>query len=459
MIALLLAAALAGTEPLDAGTLEAFPVPEATAPASPAWWNDLSDPALAEVVSTALDANHDLAAAFARVRAADAAVWVAGSPLLPSASFDVAATGQPMDNVAFCAVGQPDFLNPPDADWCWQGSARLNARWQLDVFGRNATATRAAMFDKQASEGDRAAQELRIAAGVAGAYLDAVAAQRQLAIVATQLQSQRDLQQVIELRYEQGSSTSLDVLQQRSAVSATEALLPPARVAVQAARQNLAVLLGADPTTALPVAEALPEVGPPPAPGTPEGLAARRPDLRAAWDRHRASKAQLASTTLGLAPTLTANASAGWAYVFAPDLDTLEGWSVGGTLNVPLFNGGATHGRIRQARAQRDVASHGYSQALLAATSEVHTALAQDRENATRRQAVDAQLIAARLAYEESRERYLAGIDTFLTVLTAWNSLQQAELNSLQAHRDLLTSRINLFVALGGTPDADGGTP
>jgi len=456
---LLSSLALAAPAMLDAGTLAPFDASEEEEPSRGPWWATLDDPVLVETVDTATRSNEELGAAWARVAAADANLWVVGSPLLPAASFDVSTTGQPLDNVAFCSVGQPDFLNPPDADWCWQGSARLNARWQLDVFGTNALATRAAAFEAQATKGDRDAQELQVAARVAGAYLDVVAAARQLDIVQTQLQSQRDLLTVVELRFEQGSSTSLDVLQQRSAVSAAEALLPPARISVQATEQALAVLLGADPRADIPTAEVLPELGPPPAPGTPEGLAARRPDLRAATLRHRASKAQLTSATLSLAPTLQANAGAGWNYVFAPDLDTLEGWSVGGTLSVPLFNGGATHGRIRGARANRDVAVHSWNQALLQATSEVHQALLQDRENATRRTAVDQQLGAARLAYEESRERYLAGIDTFLTVLTAWNSLQQAELNSLQAHRDQLTARINLFVALGGSPSAPGDTP
>ena len=109
-------------------------------------------------------------------------------------------------------------------------------------------------------------------------------------------------------------------------------------------------------------------------------------------------------------------------------------------------------------KAARDQAMHSWNQALLSAASDVRTALSQDRENAARREAVDNQLLAARLTYEESQERYLSGVDTFLNVLAAWNSLQQAELNSVSAHRDVLSSRIAVFVALGGGPST-GGTP
>jgi multidrug efflux system outer membrane protein len=459
VIAWLLSAALAAPVMLDPSMLEDFEAPEGAVAIPEAWWSTLDDPLLDEAVERAAGRNFDVAAAWARIRAADANLWVTASGLLPSASFDANTTGQPLENVAFCAVGQPDFLNPPDADWCWQGSARLNARWQLDVFGRQATATRAAQLEVLAAKGDQRSQALAVSARVAGAYLDAVAARRQLAIVEEQLASQRELLEIIELRFEQGSASSVEVLQQRSAVSATEALLPPARLSKQVAEQALAVLLGFDPAHDVAIAEALPEPGLAPSPGTPEAMAAARPDLQSAMARYRASKASLTSAHLGLLPSLQANAAAGWSYVFAPDLDTLEGWSVGGTLSVPLFNGGAQHGRIRAARAQRDIAIHTYNQTLLDASSEVHSALARDREETTRREAVDRQLAAAELVHAEAIERYLAGIDTFLNVLTAQTSLQQAQLNSISAHRTVLSSRIDLFVALGGASAPSGATP
>jgi outer membrane protein TolC len=136
------------------------------------------------------------------------------------------------------------------------------------------------------------------------------------------------------------------------------------------------------------------------------------------------------------------------------DLSTLDVWSVGGTLSVPIFNGGSTIAGIRSATAARDQATHAFNQAVLDAVSDVQNALARDAENQLRKDAINQSLSAARLAYAESRERYLAGVDPFLSVLTAWNSLQQAELNSLQAHRDVLGARLALIVSLGGTEGA-----
>jgi len=451
---LFLSSALAAPAPaIDPMELDGFDASGDTAEVSGPWFEQLGDPQLAQVVRDGIASSPQVGRSYATLKAARAGEMASFAPLLPRASFDVTTTGQPIDLVAFCAAGRPDFTQPPGGDWCFSGSARLNASWQIDVFGRNTTSFLASRYDAEAADGDLAAQELSVGAAIAGAYLDHQAARQQLLLLETQLQAQQDLLAIVELRYEQAGSTALDVLQQRSATAATEALLPPARVSVQATAQQLAVLVGADPNKPPSVAEALPEPGPPPDPGTPEALIDRRPDTVAARKRWDAQKLRVTSSTLALLPTLQAQAGTGWNYAYSDSFDSLAGWSVGGTASVPLFNGGQTHAGIRSAKAQRDQAIHAWNQAVLTAVSDVRTAALRDRENRLRREAVEAQLEASRQAYDESRERYLAGLDTFVTVLTAWNSLQQAEIGALQAHRDVLSARIALFTALGGTGD------
>ena len=451
MISILLGVALGAPAPaIEPDALQGF-VPAADAVASEGpWYEQLGDPGLARVVREGLESSPQVGRSYAALQAARAGAMASFAPLLPRASFDVTTTGQPIDLVAFCAVGRPDFTQPPGGDWCFSGTARLNASWQIDLFGRNTTAYLASRYDAQASEGDLAAQRLSVGAAIANAWLDHVAARQQIHLLEAQLEAQRDLLSVMELRYERGSSTSLDVLQQRSATAATEALLPPARVNAQATGQQLAVLIGADPSRPPKVADALPEPGPPPDPGTPEELVERRPDTVAARRRWDAQRLRVTSSALALLPTLQAQAGTGWNYAYSDAFDSRSGWSVGGSASVPLFNGGQTHAGIRSARAQRDQAIHAWNQAVLAAVSDVRTAAARDRENRLRREAIDAQLAAARLAYQASRERYLAGVDPFVTVLTAWSSLQQAEISALQAHRDVLSARVALFTALGG---------
>jgi len=454
--AFLLASALAAPAPAIApDELDSFASLDGAEVATGPWYEQLGDPILADVVRSGLDSSPQVGRSYATLKAARAGELAAFAPLLPRASFDVSTTGQPIDLVAFCAVGAPDFTQPPAGDWCFQGSARLNATWQLDLFGRTTTGFLASRYDAEAAEGDLAAQRLSVGSAIASAYLDHLAAREQLRILEAQLQAQRDLLTIVELRFEQGTGSALDVLQQRSATSSTEALLPPARISIQATAQQLAVLIGADPNRPPTVGDALPEPGAPPDAGTPEQLVARRPDTVAAHKRWDAQKLRVTSSTLALLPTLQAQAGTGWNYAYSDSFDSLSGWSVGGTASVPLFNGGQTHAGIRSARAQRDQAVHAWNQAVLTAVSDVRSAAVRDRENRLRRQSVKAQLEASRQAFDESQDRYLAGIDPFVNVLTSWNGLQQAEIGALQAHRDVLSARIAFFTALGG----NGATP
>ncbi len=460
-------------------TSESSPVP--TTP----WWQALGDPQLERLVEEGLGGNNDVGAAWARVRQAQAGTGSALAPLLPSASFDVSANGQPAAQSAFCQVGAIDFgpsafeliaplyqlvgdladgqpLDPaalpelpqteaPAAfDFCWTGSALFNVGWQVDAFGRGLLAHRAARFDADAARGDRDAQALAVSTQIAEAYLDVVAANHQVEIVQEQLDAQQALLEVIELRFEQGSATALDVLQQRQTVAGTEALLPSARIVQRTRGASLAVLLGRAPDGVPEVGAALPETPELPATGMPADLLDNRPDLRAASARLGSATARKRSAVRSLLPTLRLQANAGWQFADSNEFSSIEAWSVGGTLSVPLFNGGATHAAIRQSKAVEDASVYAWNQAVLGALRDVESAMVSDTEQAARHAAVQRQAVAADQAMQESTERYLAGLDSYLSVLASQNADLGAELSELQAHRDRLSARIQLHTSLGG---------
>jgi len=452
-------AAAAGQDaPLEIGALaEAWPAVEGAAEHIGPWWEDLGDPMLSEHVARGLVANPDLAAARARHAQSQGGALLAFSPLAPRASFDISASGQPADVVFRCNVGPIDPAEfgatgqDPVDGLCWQGNALLNVGWQLDVFGRQATQYSAARYEAEAAEGDQDAAALRVGSAVASAYLDVVAARAQVGIIESQQSAQRALLEVIELRYEQGGASGLDVLQQRQSVAGIEANLPTARANAASRGFALQALLAQPPGATLQVGAELPAPRPLPDIGTPDALLSRRPDLRAASRRVAASRARHSSALVGLAPTIGVSANAGWAYAVADEWSTIGTWGLGGNLSVPLFNGGAAHGGLRQAAAARDATARAYDTALLNAVRDVQSAAVLEREQALRHTATGAQVAAARAAYDEARDRYLRGIDTFLTVLQTQNALLGAELSHLQAHRDRLSARIQLWTALGGT--------
>ena len=104
-------------------------------------------------------------------------------------------------------------------------------------------------------------------------------------------------------------------------------------------------------------------------------------------------------------------------------------------------------------RAAESMAVNSYNQAVRNSIAEVDAAIRLDTEQRARRDAVRTQSEAARLAYEESVERYLAGLDTYLSVLAAQAANQAADLALLQARRDAVSARIQLHDALGQLGD------
>ena len=104
----------------------------------------------------------------------------------------------------------------------------------------------------------------------------------------------------------------------------------------------------------------------------------------------------------------------------------------------------------RQAEAGYVSAKRALSQATLQARMEVENARTTERGAAAQLAARDEQLTAAKLAYDESREQYITGLTSYLSVLTSLTALQNVQLSRLQAHRDLVGARISLYDALGG---------
>ena len=453
--------------------------PVGTAP----WWSSFGDPALQEVLSDALSANGDIEAARARARMATGVQMQSFAPLLPTANFVTSLNTGAYQN-SFCqqiesfsslsgifdalANDPQSLLTDPGAlgggggsaqrDLCTNTSAMLVAGWQIDLFGRNSLSYAAQAHEAAASKGDRDAQILALTTLIAEAWYDVVLSERQVAVVEEQLEAQTNLLELIELRYDQGGASGLDVLQQRQQVASTKALLPTARAGRDARRYSLAALLGRDVASLPTVSEVLPEPQGLPGVGAPEDLVANRPDLQASLQRAKSARDARASSHTGLLPTLQLSANAGWTGIFSPnnpDNDvfsvlTQQGiWGAGATLTIPIFNGGAAHGRVRQARAAESMAVNSYNQTLRNTVAEVEGAIRMDVEQRARRDAVTSQAQAAQLAYDESVDRYLAGLDTYLSVLAAQAANQAADLSLLQARRDAVSARIQLHDAVG----------
>ena len=180
-----------------------------------------------------------------------------------------------------------------------------------------------------------------------------------------------------------------------------------------------------------------------------EKLARSRSDLRAAELMAQASQARVRSAIRSRLPTLSLQGQAGLQANYADSLVGQNTWSLGAALSWPVDLVGLQRAQIQQAEANAQASSAQYRLQQLSVQYQTRRALVNMQAQQQRVAALDAQRQAANLSYGEARHRYLAGLETYLSVLSSLGSLQQAELALLLARHDLLKAQINTIQAIG----------
>ncbi len=187
----------------------------------------------------------------------------------------------------------------------------------------------------------------------------------------------------------------------------------------------------------------------------------QNPALKAQELKVNAAESSVSAARGGHSPTLSLGGSwgksASWgdsvgASSSGPDTTTN---SIGLTLNVPIFAGGATQSYVRQALAQRDMAQDGYEQQKRALDRNTRNAyqavVAGISEVEARRLAV----VSAQSAYDASQVGLEVGTRTVLDVVQNQRTLFQAKLDYAQARYNFLLSRLQLSQAIGGLDVAE----
>jgi len=181
----------------------------------------------------------------------------------------------------------------------------------------------------------------------------------------------------------------------------------------------------------------------------------QNPSLKAQEFAVQSAEFGVSSARAGHYPTLSLSGSYGrdaaWGGSSPTGGSSFDGdsSSIGVTLSVPIFSGGITQSRVRQALASRDIAQDQYEQqkrALVRNTSNAYQALvAGISEVEARRLAV----VSAQSAYDASQVGLEVGTRTVLDVLQNQRTLFQAQLEYASAKYTYLQNRLLLEQAAG----------
>src|SRR5450759_3431705 len=255
------------------------------------------------------------------------------------------------------------------------------------------------------------------------------------------------------MRARNGAVSALDLARQQAAVLTQRAAIPPLELQQRQTLFALAILLGRAPegfdTAASAVTGlAVPRV----APGLPAQLLVRRPDVASAEAQLAAANANVAAARAALLPGIGLTGSAGLASDVL--LNFLNGptatLAIGASLLQPIFDGGRLRAQVDVVASRERELVENYRKAVLAALSDVESALAAGGRTAEQELLQEKVVEQARLALRLAEIRYREGADDLLTVLDAQRTLFQAEDQLAQIRLSRLQASVGLFKALGG---------
>jgi outer membrane protein, multidrug efflux system len=404
------------------------------------WGQVVTSPRLQAWVTLALAHNRDLRVATANVQRALAQVDSTSAARLPNLGVGLNASRAPN--------GQGNAANTLSA------GVQL-ASWEIDLFGRLANQSEAALAQWLASNQARRATELSLVAAVLQAGLALQADDELLALARQTLASREQTLKLVQLREAAGAASQLELQAQLGLVAQARATL--AQLERQRAQDGnaLALLLGRpvpdEAAAAVPrlADEAwLAEV---PA-GLSSAVLLRRPDVLQAEAALRAADANIAVARTAFLPSVTLTGQAGQV---SPQLSGLfQGgnfaYTLAANLALTVFDGGRRQANLDSVQAARTAAQAQYERAIQAAFRETADALAGGATWRAQRQALEQQRSAARETARLTALRAEQGAASTLELLEAQRSLFAAEQAVLLARLGELNNRVALFKALGG---------
>jgi multidrug efflux system outer membrane protein len=402
------------------------------------WWQRFGSAELDQLMSQALAANHDLAAAVSRIEQARASAKIARGGLAPTVAASASASRDRRDTAK--AKTATDHTST---------QALLSVNYELDLWGGNAASTKAADARVAASVYDRAAIELVLQADVAADYFQILALKDRLAIARKNLDAAQQLMSLVQVRFDNGAATALDVAQQRTTLLNIQAEVPVLEQSLGQTQTAVAVLLGKPPQGFAVRGQSLAELKLPAVDaGQPARLLERRPDIRTAEARLIAANADIGAARAALYPNISLSAAVGIEGVLTGGTSTIA--TIAASLAQTIFDGGKRHGQVDLAQAARKELVEGYAQSVLIGLKEVEDSLIAESSTRRRSDILTETVGQAREAYRLATVRYQAGMQDLLTVLDSQRSQLSAEDNLVQAQLGRYNATINLFKALGG---------
>ncbi len=406
--------------------------------AQESWREIFTEPELQNLIDSALHSNFDYQSSLLRVEQSYAMLRSARAQMAPTLNLGANYQGSSLitDNTGKSTTYSDNL------------SASLNLGWELDLWGKLYAGKEAQIADFWASTEAAAATAQSLIAATAAAYYELLALREKEKVVQNAIDNRTEYVNTTKDLKESGKVNEVAVQQAVAQLSEAQATLPQIRTAQATTLSALALLCGkttlelelnSDIHHGITTIEIQS--------GTPVQLLSFRPDVRAAEMNYRAKHYLEQVARAALYPSLSIGAG-----VSLTEITTLQSliFNTVGGLTQPIFNGRQLRSQREIARAEAKIAEISFQQTLFEAVVEVNNAVIIIANNDEILEYQKVQLGALRNAYEYSGDLFLSGYANYLDVLVAQTNVFNAELSIVDTYLNYVTSRIELYRAVGG---------
>jgi NodT family efflux transporter outer membrane factor (OMF) lipoprotein len=411
------------------------------------WWALFKSPELDALIERALANNPTLAAAQATLRNANETTAAGRGSFFPSISGTYEGERAKTSGAEFGVPALGSSLYTLN-------QATVSVAYTLDTFGGIRRQVESLSAQAEYEQFALEASYLSLTANIVTAAVTEASLRAQIAATEDIARSEQTQLDITQRRLNAGGAARSDVLQQQSTLQSTLASLPPLRSQLAQERNQLAVYVGSLPADydgaditldSLTLPTDLPL-------SVPSKFVEQRPDVREYSALLHEATAQIGVATANMLPQLSITGSYGGAAGKFSDVFNSSNiiWSLIGEVTQPIFKGGALLHQRRAAIASAQEAAANYKSTVITAFQNVSNTLYALQGDAD---ALVAETTAEQTAAESLKlvqVQYKSGAASYLTVLTAEQTFQNATVALVKARAQRYADTAALFQALGG---------
>ena len=403
------------------------------------WRSVFTDPQLQALIEQGLAHNTDLLNAALNVKMVDAQLSVAKLAFVPSFTF-----------------------SPQGTISSWDGSKAtktyslpVNASWSIDLFGNLLNQKRSAQMALLATKDYQLVVKTNLIANIANAYYTLMMLDKQLEIVDNMTGLTKDTWDMMKLQKDLNMAKETSVQSAEANYYSVLAQAADLKRQIRETENSLSLLLGQPAQTigrgkledqSLPTEFST---------GVGIQMLNNRPDVHYAEMALAQCFYDVQTARSKFYPNISISASGAFTNNGGGGIVNPGKWllSAVGSLVQPIFQNGQLIAGLKVAKAQQEQAYNTWQNAVLAAGSEVSNALVLYNSSDEKSKLEQKQIESLTKNVEYTKDLFSMGSSTYLEVITAQQSLLNAELSKVQDDFYKMQAVVNLYYALGGGRD------